>query len=427
MQIHIRPHRPAARRTYVAAVGLLTLAAIVAAAHLPGARAASVSQLQRQIGLGRNRVDNLAGTVGAASARLGRLSAGINGLQRRIGAIQLALDAKRGALLKLRDELATARDRLAHLQALQTRSEAVLARQLVGSYEAQPPDIITVVLEATGFRDLLERLSFVQRIQHEDARVVRTVRVARTAVAAQATHLGGLTVHAQALAEQVLAQRNTLAQARVVLVAQEQQVARFGGAKAGQLASARGELVSLQRRLSSVQAAQARAARAAAVAAQSLPAASDSGSGASPAPAAAPSGGGGFVFPLPKSAASPPGSWSPDQGVDISAPGNTPEYAVCSGTIVLHGIGGFGPWAPVLHCDSPVGGYGYVYYGHAGPAYQLPVGTHVGAGQVMSSIGPGIVGISTGPHLEIGFATASGAPVGAGSAGTMMSLLSGAY
>jgi murein DD-endopeptidase MepM/ murein hydrolase activator NlpD len=135
----------------------------------------------------------------------------------------------------------------------------------------------------------------------------------------------------------------------------------------------------------------------------------------------------GFAFPLPKGSVSPPGTWTLDQGVDMSAPGNTPEYAVCSGTIVLHGIGGFGPWAPVLHCDSPISGYSYVYYGHAGPANQLPVGTHVGAGQVMSSIGPGIVGISTGPHLEIGFADSAGGPIGGGSASTMMSLLQSSY
>jgi murein DD-endopeptidase MepM/ murein hydrolase activator NlpD len=122
-----------------------------------------------------------------------------------------------------------------------------------------------------------------------------------------------------------------------------------------------------------------------------------------------------------------PGGWSPDDGVDISAPGDTPEYAVCSGTIVLHGIGGFGPWAPVLHCDSSLDGYSYVYYGHAGPLYQLSVGTHVSAGQVMSSIGPGIVGISTGPHLEIGFCDGSGTPIGPGSAGAMMALLHAAY
>lgn len=130
---------------------------------------------------------------------------------------------------------------------------------------------------------------------------------------------------------------------------------------------------------------------------------------------------------MPRSAASPPSTWSLDQGVDISAPGGTPEYAVCSGTIVLHGIGGFGPWAPVLHCDTPLDGYSYVYYGHAGPANQLPVGTHVGAGQVISEVGPGIVGYSSGPHIEIGFSDSSGTPLGGGTASTMLSLLQGSY
>jgi hypothetical protein len=45
----------------------------------------------------------------------------------------------------------------------------------------------------------------------------------------------------------------------------------------------------------------------------------------------------------------------------------------------------------------------------------------------MSSIGPGIVGISTGPHLEIGFADSSGSPIGPQSAGAMLSLLQASY
>jgi murein DD-endopeptidase MepM/ murein hydrolase activator NlpD len=136
---------------------------------------------------------------------------------------------------------------------------------------------------------------------------------------------------------------------------------------------------------------------------------------------------GGFTFPMPKGDVSPPGTWSPDDGVDIAAPGGTPEFAVCSGTLVLHGIGGFGPSAPVLHCDSPLAGYSYVYYGHAGPGNWVPVGTHLGQGQVISQVGYGIVGISTGPHLEIGFADSSGGPVGPSSAPAMMSLLQAAY
>jgi murein DD-endopeptidase MepM/ murein hydrolase activator NlpD len=135
------------------------------------------------------------------------------------------------------------------------------------------------------------------------------------------------------------------------------------------------------------------------------------------------SSGGGFTFPLPKGAASPPGTWTLDQGVDIAAPGNTPLLAVGSGTIVLHGIGGFGPSAPVLHLDSGA----YVYYGHAGPGNMVPVGTHVGAGQVISEVGAGIVGISTGPHLEIGFCDGSGTPLGGGTASQMMSFLQGSY
>jgi murein DD-endopeptidase MepM/ murein hydrolase activator NlpD len=130
---------------------------------------------------------------------------------------------------------------------------------------------------------------------------------------------------------------------------------------------------------------------------------------------------------MPKADVSPPATWSPDNGVDISAPGGTPEFAVCSGTIVLHGIGGFGPSAPVIHCDSPIDGYDYVYYGHAGPGNWVSVGTHVGQGQTISEVGSGIVGISTGPHLEIGFADSSGSPIGPSSAGTMLSLLRAAY
>jgi murein DD-endopeptidase MepM/ murein hydrolase activator NlpD len=278
-----------------------------------------------------------------------------------------------------------------------------------------------------------------QRVRKQSVTIIGQVRAARRAVAAEATRLGKLQVREQALTAQVLAERNGLARTNASLLSQRVAVARFRRTKAGELASARAEVGHLENQLSQLQAAQAAQAALAAQTAQqsagssgSRPAISTgsapSSTGSAPSSSgSAPSSSGGFTFPLPKSAASPPSTWSPDQGVDISAPGNTPEYAVCSGTIVLHGIGGFGPWAPVLHCDGSLDGYSYVYYGHAGPADQLPIGTHVGAGQVMSSIGPGIVGISTGPHLEIGFADSSGSPIGSQTAGAMLSLLQAAY
>ncbi len=59
----------------------------------------------------------------------------------------------------------------------------LLSHQLVSSYEGDRPDLVSVVLDAHGFNDLLEQISFLGRAEHQQQTIIALTKQAK----AQAT------------------------------------------------------------------------------------------------------------------------------------------------------------------------------------------------------------------------------------------------
>ena len=275
--------------------------------------------------------------LAAAPGRFGQSGAGRSPLAAEVAGRQTNLDGERSQLLALRAQLDIAQSSLTGLQALADRDERALATTLVGNYESAPPDLVAVVLESSGFPDLLERIDFQQQARQREAQIVGQVRAARRAVAAQAFRLGSLEARAQGLAVAVLDQRAELLRASLPLA----------------------PTATRQRELTVIESAQAAEAR--------DHAAGNTPSGVSVAPGQV-SSHLGFTFPLPEGRRRASADLvlrrrRRDLGAERDA-----RVRGLSGTIVLHGIGGLGPGAPVIRCERPLAGYDYVYTGRPGPS-----------------------------------------------------------
>jgi cell wall-associated NlpC family hydrolase len=233
-------------------------AAVSAAALAAGGLAmAGVSQgdLQSQIDSSRSAADSLKSQIAADSAQIASTDAGLHAAEVRLASIQSTLDTRESELRTAQTELLNARTRLLDLEnRLQLASQA-LAANLVQRYEGQAPDIVTTVLQARGFQDLLERLNFLSTIGRQDASIVSSTRTARIEVKRQATLLASLEARDVTLTNEVLAQRNQVAALQGALLTR--QIAEVG-ARAGK----RSELAGLQSRLSDLEAKAAAEARA---------------------------------------------------------------------------------------------------------------------------------------------------------------------
>ena len=126
-------------------------------------------------------------------------------------------------------------------------------------YKADQPDALTVVLEADGFADLLERTEFLERISDRDGEIVSEVRILKARAEKAERQLDELEDIKVSAAETILVRRDEIAAARDRLASAQGdlRVARNGRQTA--LAQVRESRVALEGDLEELEAAQARA------------------------------------------------------------------------------------------------------------------------------------------------------------------------
>src|SRR5205807_2335156 len=122
---------------------------------------------------------SLQSAIAADTAEIRATTGGLQRARARLDQIQGQLAVRERQLQTVQTKLIAARNHLVDLEnRLQAASKA-LAANLVAAYEGHQPDLVSVILEAHGFGDLLERMSFLRRIGHQDAEVISFTRAAR--------------------------------------------------------------------------------------------------------------------------------------------------------------------------------------------------------------------------------------------------------
>ncbi len=340
-----------------------------------------IDQKRDQIAGAKQKEGVLTTTIQTFSTRIDGIQGEIQATQQRLDRAQSSLDRQKNELLAVRDRLEAARDRLERLRSELATARRLLAARLVEIYKSDTPDALTVVMEADGFGDLLERTEFLERISDQDREITDRVRGLRDQAEDQAVELAELEEREQLAAERILRERDQIASAQNQLVSSRDQLASARADRRGALADVRSGKRQALEDLASLEAEQARVQAALAGA---------------PAPGPVQQGSGQLIWPVSGSLTGSFGEPRPGHlhsGIDIAAPEGTPIRAADSGRVALAAwTGGYGNYTCIQHTASLS-----TCYGH-----QSRLGTSAGAsvqqGQVMGYVGN--TGNSFGSHLH---------------------------
>jgi murein DD-endopeptidase MepM/ murein hydrolase activator NlpD len=342
------------------------------------------------------RIAALEEEIGAAKGREGVLTTQLSAVAGELRSAQSAVDKAQGNLDRLEGELSSERSNLQHLTALlrtQTRRLVrlqaeyrrvvhILEQRVRAIYMDEPPDVLSFLVSASSFSDVLDNIEFLNRLGLQDQRIAGQVGEAKAKAAgerratARTRRLTAATVAViSARTDEARDVRDELASGRDALLAAHR-------LKASALADAR---ETREEYLAEVEGLEAQSA---ALGAQIQ--AAQSGQSSTGAVSSA-----GLIWPVNGPVTSGFGMrWGRmHTGIDIAVPAGTPVHASASGTVVYAGwMSGYGYLVAIDHGNGLATAYAH------NSSLLVAVGQHVAQGDTISLSGS--TGHSTGPHVH---------------------------
>jgi murein DD-endopeptidase MepM/ murein hydrolase activator NlpD len=334
---------------------------------------ASGQSLQRKLDTTQEKLSHVQKHAGILTTRISHESEQLDRLTSEVADLRNRAATLATELAQKQAELDQAQARLSELKQRLREAIQVLEQRLVAIYESNEPDLITVILQAHGFDDLLARTEYVKTLQNQDNDIVSRVRGLRNEMQA--------TVNTVRAARDAIAQRKQeLDATRAKLKSRTKELAAARRQQHATLIAIRKRQDDLEGDLSEIS---QKIAEQLASSAGALP--------AGPIRAAA----NGLIWPVngPVVSGFGPRWGSFHEGIDIAVPTGTSIRAAKSGTVVIAGSeGGYGNYTCLDH-----GGGLSTCYAHQ-EQILVSGSQQVAQGQVIGLVG--CTGHCFGPHLH---------------------------
>lgn len=380
-------------RNRLALVAFLAAAAALVALLAAGAAPAEdleskLDAKEAKLSKVRERSGVLTTTISRLGDRIDRLTTQVAGLRRREAGVEVRLNAKQAELDRAMAQLNVARARLAKMRSHLKRALTALRDRLVAIYETGTPDVLSVIVGANDYDDLVDRTEYLNRIRGNDEAIVGRVRELRDQVRRTFDRLRGAKNQIEAARDSIAAEKQALASARGAVQRRQSSLVAARGDRVTALKTIRRHEEELDGSVAKIQA--KIAARLA-------------GYGSVPLPAGPIRGGGsGLIWPVdgPVVSGFGPrtinGSYEYHPGIDIAVPSGTPIRAAAAGTVIFtepeSSSGGYGNYTCIDH-----GGGLSTCYAHQS-AFAVSAGERVQQGEVIGY--SGCTGYCLGPHVH---------------------------